>query len=68
MAKSKAPTLTRRQRDPSAFIEEVLHDPETGKPFKLLDAERALLEHAFNRAAVEKSGHLCTSTKAQLKT
>jgi hypothetical protein len=46
----------------------VLHDPEIGKPLKLLDAERALLERAFNRAAVEKSGHLCTFTKAQLKT
>jgi hypothetical protein len=39
--------LKRYRADPAAFIEEVLHDPETGQPFVLLDAERAFLEHAF---------------------
>jgi phage terminase large subunit-like protein len=33
--------------DPVKFIETVLHDPETGKPFKLLPAERDFLAHAF---------------------
>ena len=33
--------------NPSAFIERVLVDPETGKPFVLLDAEREYLKHAF---------------------
>jgi hypothetical protein len=40
-------TFARWQRYPAEFIEEVLHDPETGKPFRLLDAERAFLERAF---------------------
>ena len=33
--------------DPIGFIETVLHDPETGKPFQLLSAERDFLRHAF---------------------
>jgi phage terminase large subunit-like protein len=33
--------------DPISFIESVLHDPETGAPFKLLDAEKQFLTHAF---------------------
>lgn len=40
-------TLERWQADPIAFIEEVLIDPETDRPFVLLDAERAFLQHAF---------------------
>jgi phage terminase large subunit-like protein len=39
--------LVRWQRDPAAFITEVMCDPETGRPFTLLDAERAFLAHAF---------------------
>lgn len=39
--------LARWRRDPRAFVEEVLHDPETGKPFKLLPAERIFIERAF---------------------
>ncbi len=39
--------MARWRRNPCTFIEEVLHDPETGKPFKLLAAEREFLEHAF---------------------
>jgi len=39
--------LDRWRANPIAFIEEVLHDPETGKPFVLLDAERDFLLYAF---------------------
>jgi hypothetical protein len=42
-----AVALERWRARPMTFIEEVLHDPETGKPFKLLEAERRVLEHAF---------------------
>ena len=55
--------------DPVTFIEAALHDPETGKPFKLLPAERDFLAHAFTLdadgrllyqelvyAAIKKSG------------
>jgi phage terminase large subunit-like protein len=37
--------------DPVRFIESVLHDPETGKPFQLLAAEKDFLAHAFKRDA-----------------
>jgi phage terminase large subunit-like protein len=37
----------RWRTDPGSFIEEVLRDPETKRPFKLLDAERAFLAYAF---------------------
>ena len=40
-------TLERWQRDPIAFIETVLHNPETGAPFVLLDAEKQFLAHSF---------------------
>ena len=39
--------LDRWRADRISFIETVLHDPETGKPFELLDAERDFLAHAF---------------------
>jgi phage terminase large subunit-like protein len=42
-----ATTLQRWRQSPIRFIEEVLHDPETDKPFELLAAERDFLEHAF---------------------
>jgi hypothetical protein len=48
-------TLTRWQRQPLNFITEILRDPETGKPFVLLDAERAFLEHAYQ---IDDSGRL----------
>jgi phage terminase large subunit-like protein len=47
--------LTRWQRQPLSFITEILRDPETGKPFVLLDAERAFLEHAYQ---TDDSGRL----------
>jgi phage terminase large subunit-like protein len=42
-----AAALSRWRQQPTAFIEEVLHDPETGEPYRLLPAERRFLEHAF---------------------
>jgi phage terminase large subunit-like protein len=39
--------LARWRSDPIAFIESVLNDPESGKPFVLNDAERQFLQHAF---------------------
>ena len=39
--------LKRWRADPIAFVEEVLIDPESGKPFKLLPAERSFLKPAF---------------------
>jgi phage terminase large subunit-like protein len=40
-------TLTRFRTDPAQFIESCLINPETKKPFQLLPAERAFLDHAF---------------------
>jgi phage terminase large subunit-like protein len=49
MSKSISPkTFARWQRNPCDFVEEVLHDPETGKPFRLLDVERRFMERAFD--------------------
>jgi phage terminase large subunit-like protein len=41
--------------DPISFIETVLFDPETGKPFVLLEAEKQFLAHAFK---TDKHGQL----------
>ena len=43
----ECPTFARWRADPISFIEHVLYDPETKRPFVLLDAERAFLQHAF---------------------
>jgi phage terminase large subunit-like protein len=43
--------LDRWRREPWCFIAEVMHDPETGRPFELLPAERAFLDHAFRTDA-----------------
>jgi phage terminase large subunit-like protein len=40
-------TLARWRANPIEFIEQVLVDPGTGKPYKLLDAEREFLKFAF---------------------
>jgi hypothetical protein len=40
-------SLKRWRADPSAFIEHCLIDPETGKPFVLLEAEHQFLAYAF---------------------
>jgi hypothetical protein len=47
--------LSRWHGDPICFVEEVLHDPETGKPFVLLDAERVFMRHAFT---LDRDGRL----------
>jgi phage terminase large subunit-like protein len=39
--------LARWRANPTAFVEEVLVDPETGRPFVLLPAERDFLKLAF---------------------
>lgn len=39
--------LERWRHEPTAFIAEVLRDPETGKPFDLLPAQRQFFQHAF---------------------
>ena len=39
--------LAHWRQSPIKFIETCLYDPETDKPFELLPAERAFLEHAF---------------------
>jgi phage terminase large subunit-like protein len=39
--------LERWRTDPTSFVEQVMVDPETGTPFKLLQAERAFLEQAY---------------------
>jgi hypothetical protein len=43
----KRTRLARWRADPIKFIEQVLINPETNKPYVLLDAERAFLKHAF---------------------
>jgi hypothetical protein len=40
--------LVRWRASPIAFIEEMLHDPETGKPFVLLPAEVDFMRQAFS--------------------
>jgi hypothetical protein len=47
--------LLRWRASPISFVEEVFHDPETGKPFVLLEAERAFMRHAF---ALDADGRL----------
>ena len=47
--------LVRWRASPIAFIEEMLHDPETGRPFVLLEAKRAFMRHAFT---LDRNGRL----------
>jgi hypothetical protein len=39
--------IDRWRADPAAFVEQVLINPDTGKPFELLPAERLFLSHAL---------------------
>jgi hypothetical protein len=48
-------SLASWRADPILFVEQVLHDPETKRPFVLLPAERSFLAHAFK---VDESGRL----------
>jgi phage terminase large subunit-like protein len=50
-----AKSVARWRKNPARFLTEVLRDPETNKPFKLLPAEREFLKHAFKR---DKKGRL----------
>ena len=43
--------LTRWRANPINFIQQVLINPETNRPFVLLDAERAFLTNAFTLGA-----------------
>ena len=42
-----ASALARWRREPISFIEQVLRNPETGRPFELLAAQRQFFEHAW---------------------
>jgi phage terminase large subunit-like protein len=42
------------RKSPALFIESILVNPETGKPFELLPAERAFLAHAFKIGESDK--------------
>jgi phage terminase large subunit-like protein len=48
-------TLQRWRSAPLDFIQSVLHDPETKRPFVLLPAETAFLQHAFK---IDDTGRL----------
>jgi phage terminase large subunit-like protein len=48
-------TLEQWRSAPIQFIETVLHDPETRRPFVLLPAERTFLEYAFK---IDETGRL----------
>ena len=39
--------IERWRGDPCSFVEEVLRDPETGRPFRLLPCERTFLRYAY---------------------
>jgi phage terminase large subunit-like protein len=57
-SKNKKPTTTllkRWRRRPIEFIETVLYNPETLRPFELLSAERTFLKHAFT---IDQTGRL----------
>ena len=69
-----ASALTRWRREPISFIEQVLRNPETGRPFELLDAQRQFFEHAWHTTddgrllypeqcygAIKKSGKTATA-------
>src|SRR5580704_4599354 len=58
--------LDRWQREPSAFIAEVMRDPESGWPFDLLPAEMRFLDHRFrtNMRAGFATRSRCTACPA----
>ena len=43
--------LARWRADPAIFVEQVLVNPDTGRPFELLPAERVFIEHMFKTDA-----------------
>jgi phage terminase large subunit-like protein len=52
---NKRTRLARWRADPIRFVEEVLVNPETKRPFELLEAERTFLKYAF---AIDRDGRL----------
>jgi phage terminase large subunit-like protein len=56
MTKPTVAQLKKWQSDPTVFIETQLIDPVTLKPFQLLPAQRAFIEHAFR--IDQKTGRL----------
>src|SRR6516164_7232283 len=73
--------LARWRREPISFIEQVLRNPETGRPFELLDAQRQFFEHAWHTTddgrllypeqcygAIKKSGKTATAAMHLLAT
>jgi hypothetical protein len=81
--KIDAAALKRWRANPVLFVEECLIDPETKRPFVLLEAEKRFLEHAFqtdesalSRAALRLSeeirqdhvrGHHCADDAAAVR-
>jgi hypothetical protein len=55
MAALNSTDLNRWRRNPASFIAEVMIDPETSAPYRLLPAERAFLRRAFR---TDKRGRL----------
>jgi len=51
----EASALDRWQEQPILFIEQILRNPETGRPFELLKAERQFLARAYQ---TDESGRL----------
>jgi phage terminase large subunit-like protein len=51
----EASALDRWQKQPMLFIQEILRNPETGKPFELLNAEREFLAYSYR---MDESGRL----------
>jgi hypothetical protein len=39
--------LSRWRQQPIAFIQEVIRNPDTGRPFELLEAQRKFFAHAW---------------------
>ena len=73
--------LARWRREPISFIEQVLRNPETGRPFELLDAQRQFFAHAWRTTddgrllypeqcygAIKKSGKTATAAMHLLAT
>ena len=55
IAALNAAAIKRYRADPVAFVDEVLVNPATGKPYVLLEAEKAFLRQAFQ---LDKRGKL----------
>jgi phage terminase large subunit-like protein len=76
-----ASALVRWRREPVSFIEQVLRNPETGRPFELLEAQRQFFGHAWETTddgrllypeqcygAIKKSGKTATAAMHLLAT